>query len=73
VGAKGSFPGGYGNRGVTLTNHPYLVLMLKMSGGVMSTSPHACMAGTGSFNLYLVLSSEITKRQQKMLVLPMKK
>jgi len=48
VGTKGSFPGGYGSGGVMLTNHPHLVLMLKMSGAIMYTSPHACVADTGT-------------------------
>jgi len=37
-----------GSSSVTLTNHSHLVLMLKMSGAIMSTSPHACMADTGT-------------------------
>jgi len=48
VGTKGSFPGRYGSPGVKLTNHPHLVLMLKMSGVITSTSPRACVADTGT-------------------------
>jgi hypothetical protein len=48
VGTKGSFPVGYGSGGVTLTIHPNLVLMLKVSGAITSTSPLACMADTGT-------------------------
>jgi hypothetical protein len=48
VGTKSFFPGRYGSSGVKLTNHPHLVLMLKMSEAITSTSAHAYVADTGT-------------------------